>query len=348
MIWLTLRQFRVEALVAVAVLGVVAIVLALTGLHLADLYDTSGITTCHAHGDCPAVTGDFLNRVNASLTDHLPLLFGTALVAIPAVIGMFWGVPPITRELNARTHRLTLSKSVSRTRWLAIKLSLIGLAAMVTAGLFSLMVTWSASPIDTANMNRLLPAVFSERGIAPIGYAVFAVALGVTAGMLIRRTVPAMAVTLAVFTAVQFAMRAIRPHLIAPVHLISAITAVSGVQLFLPPGSSTAGTTLIPGAPGNLPGAWILSTQTINAAGHIVSGVPLSATGALSVATCGGGSQYPSHACFAELAKRGYRQLVTYQPAGRFWAFQWYETAIFVALALALAGFCFWWIRRPA
>ena len=27
-------------------------------------------------------------------------------------------------------------------------------------------------------------------------------------------------------------------------------------------------------------------------------------------------------------------------------AFQAYETAIFLALALALAGFCVWWIRR--
>ncbi len=39
-------------------------------------------------------------------------------------------------------------------------------------------------------------------------------------------------------------------------------------------------------------------------------------------------------------------QLVIYQPAYRYRAFQWYETAIFHALSLALAGFCFWWVRR--
>jgi hypothetical protein len=38
--------------------------------------------------------------------------------------------------------------------------------------------------------------------------------------------------------------------------------------------------------------------------------------------------------------------VLTYQPASRYWAFQWYETAIFLALALALAGFSFWWVRR--
>jgi hypothetical protein len=41
--------------------------------------------------------------------------------------------------------------------------------------------------------------------------------------------------------------------------------------------------------------------------------------------------------------------MIAYQPASRFWVLQWYETGIFLAAALALAGFCFWWIqsRRP-
>jgi hypothetical protein len=37
---------------------------------------------------------------------------------------------------------------------------------------------------------------------------------------------------------------------------------------------------------------------------------------------------------------------VSYQPASRFWSFQWYETGIYAALALVLAGFCFWRIRH--
>ena len=40
------------------------------------------------------------------------------------------------------------------------------------------------------------------------------------------------------------------------------------------------------------------------------------------------------------------REVLTYQPASRYWAFQWYETAIFIGLALVLAGFCFWWVRH--
>ena len=68
------------------------------------------------------------------------------------------------------------------------------------------------------------------------------------------------------------------------------------------------------------------------------------------VADCGGppGLEVGTkqEACFARLADLGYRQRVTYQAAGRYWALQAYETAIFLALASGLIGFCFWWLRR--
>jgi hypothetical protein len=37
---------------------------------------------------------------------------------------------------------------------------------------------------------------------------------------------------------------------------------------------------------------------------------------------------------------------VTYQPANRYWTFQWYETAILLTLAAALAALSTWRIRR--
>ena len=70
-------------------------------------------------------------------------------------------------------------------------------------------------------LERLGPVLFATRGVAPLGYAAFAFALGVTAGMLTRRTVSAMAATLAVFAALQFAWAEwIRAHLIPPVRTI--------------------------------------------------------------------------------------------------------------------------------
>ena len=348
MIWLTWRQFRAQTIVAAAALAITAVLLGLTGMHLAHLYDTSGVAGCAAGHNCGPASTTFLNVVNASLGNHLPLLFGTALIVVPAILGIFWGAPLVTRELEAGTQRLVWTQSVSRTTWLAIKLAVIGAATIATAGVFSLLVTWAAGPIDKVNLNRLQPSVFSERGIAPIGYAAFAVALGAAAGMLIRRTVPAMAVTLAIFTAVQFAIRALQRYLLPPRHLISAISGSDSLNIAVQ--SRGGAPHLMVTGNADIPGAWVLSTQLINASGHVVTNAVLPAGGAHSAGVCGAGQGGPGQggpgqSCIAQLASHGYRLLVSYQPASRFWPLQWEETAIFLALAVALAGFCFWWVR---
>lgn len=105
---------------------------------------------------------------------------------MPGILGIFWGAPLLAREVETGTFRLAWTQSVTRTRWLAIKLAVIALTSMALAGLLALMLTWWASPIDTVNMNRFAPGVFDQRGIVAIGYAAFAFALGVTAGVLIE------------------------------------------------------------------------------------------------------------------------------------------------------------------
>jgi len=46
------------------------------------------------------------------------------------------------------------------------------------------------------------------------------------------------------------------------------------------------------------------------------------------------------------LAKQTFHIVVTYQPAGRYWAFQWLETGIYLLLALLAAVACYWWVVR--
>ncbi len=329
MIWLTWRQFRAQTLLASAALAVLAVILVITGPQLVHLYDTS-VATCQVHGDCQAAAAALMSRY--SFLRHLG---GVLVIAAPVILGMFWGAPLVARELEAGTQTLAWNQSITRTRWLVVKLSLTGLAAMASAGLFSLMVTWWSSPLDTASLNWLTPGVFVQRGIAPAGYAAFAFALGVTAGVLFRRTVPAMAATLAVFTAVQVVVpRWVRPHLIAPLRSISALSTANINNLNVS-SSNGGGVTVTAGV--NQPGAWVLSNQTIDTAGHSFTGPATQA--------CLSKTASPQ-ACAASLGQLHLRQLVTYQPASRFWAFQWYETAIFAALALALAVFCIWWVRR--
>ncbi len=331
MIWLTWRQFRTQAWVTLAALTALAVALAITGPHLAHLYDISGIASCHT--DCGPLVDSFVYQAGGRTTGTLYYLGLGVLFGAPGIIGVFWGAPLVARELEAGTHRLVWNQSVTRTRWLTAKLLGVGLASMATAGLFSLAVSWWASPIDKARMNRLLPEVFAARGIAPIGYAAFAFVLGVTAGLLIRRTVPAMAVTLAVVVAAQIAMPLwVRPHFMTPVHATVLLNTSSVAEFQLGDGNemTVEGTV-------NQPGAWVLSNRSITTSGQLF-------TGPANVEKCNRTTS--PQACLEWVGTLHLQQQVSYQPASRFWAFQWYETTIFLTLALLLAGFCCWWVRR--
>lgn len=65
---------------------------------------------------------------------------------MPGLIGAFWGAPLLTREVEAGTHRLVWNQSVTRTRWLTVKVGMIGVASAIAAGVFSLMLTGLVQP----------------------------------------------------------------------------------------------------------------------------------------------------------------------------------------------------------
>ena len=255
----------------------------------------------------------------------------------PGIIGLFWGAPLVARELETGTYRLAWTQSVTRTRWLAVKLAVVGLTSMAVAGLFSLMVSWWASPFDTVNANRFSPPNFDERGIVVIGFAAFAFALGVTAGVVIRRTLPAMATTLVAFVFARLAViQWIRPHLIAPA-VKSAWTpprAAGGPPPFPPHRNTNADLRPTDHADRH---------PAPKVAGPHRPGSPVGPPEDRRQAPSG--AQHALQECVTKVATK-YHLVTTYQPAGRYWAFQWYELAIFVAAALVLSGMCFWFVRR--
>ncbi|MBA2554238.1 MAG: hypothetical protein H0V10_11220, partial [Geodermatophilaceae bacterium] len=92
---------------------------------------------------------------------------------------------------------------------------------------------------------------------------------------------------------------------------------------------------------------WILSNDTVDASGQEVDGLPSWLGDCLPPPTTAGpGEDTAVQDCLVRLADLGYQQRVVYQPADRFWALQWSETALFFGLAGLLAWFCFWWTRR--
>ncbi|MFB4282241.1 ABC transporter permease [Nonomuraea sp. MTCD27] len=346
MIWLTWRQFRGSAAMMAAVLVVLTAVLALTGPGLATDY-SAGIADCAPDNTCDRFYDRFFDEYQTPF-----MAVSLVVLLLPALAGLFWGAPLITRELEASTHLLVWNQSVTRGRWLAVKLGLMGLTAVAAAGLCGLAVTWWSDPLDksaAAGFGLMAPLVFGARGIAPMGYAAFAFVLGVTVGMLVRRTLPAMALTLAVFAAIQLAMPLlVRPHLSTPVTATFELGKGNVEHLGIPPnGSGPAQIMLSPVVPGDT-GAWLLSTELLDPSGRAVAGgneeaaIPVSTTSG----PCGPQGAQRMDGCMAEINRLGYRQLATYHPLDRFWPFQWIETGLYALLTLGLTWLSFWWIRR--
>jgi hypothetical protein len=349
MIWFAWRQFRIQALIAGTLLVALGICFLVTGPGLAHYYNTV-VAGCAAHGDCNGVTSSFLSRYPFFQN----LL--TESVLLPVLIGIFWGAPVVAREFDAGTYRLAWTQSAMRTRWLAAKIFVGATASVVTAGLFTLMGTWWSSPLDRV---RDMPfSLFDTRDIAPIGYALFAFALGVAIGALVRRTIPTMVLTIVGFAAVRLCFNQyIRPHFASALHSVT--------KFQLPVGNGGSVSMKL----GQNPADWTLSQIVRNAAGKISQTLSnhninfqLNRNGSTSLVGVGrcpnkipsgiprGQNSGPTKAVQEALSKCvssfHLTNYLTYQPASRFWMFQWYELASYVVLSALLTWFSVWWIRR--
>ncbi|HEX4435065.1 MAG TPA: hypothetical protein VH012_09540 [Acidimicrobiales bacterium] len=360
MIAFSWRQFRTQAVIGLAGLVALAAVLLATGPNLVHIYDTA-VAQCRSTG----VRAGNCNNPASGTYPFLQTLALDLVLVVPLLVGMFWGAPLIARELETGTFRLAWTQSVTRRRWLAVKLGLVGLASAAVGGLLSLMVTWWFSPIDSINQNRFDPAAFGTHGFVAAGYALFAFALGATAGLLIRRTIPAMVVTLVGFIATRVLVTfGIRPHFMAPDTMtVSLQGGQGGLNI-----TSTSAGVQVAGSPPTLPNAWALTGTIENNAGQgpsaaflrhacpgLTNGAGFSGPASGVEQSVRGGTREavpvpsrlpdPIQQCITGVASK-YHEVVTYQPGSRFWAFQTYETLLFVALSIGLAGLCVWWVRH--
>jgi len=344
MIWLSWRQSRLTVAVLYSALLAFAVALLLTGPQLADAYSHDARTV--------------LTWASAQRSDRTLYNVGIAAgFVVPALIGAFWGAPMVAREVEAGTHRLVWTQSVTRDRWLSAKLGWGLLGALAATATMSLGLTWWAYPIDRAvngtgapdegslfSVARISPEVFASRGLAPIGYAAFALALGVLAGAVLRRTVPAMAVTLAAYVLLQVFMPSlVRTHLVSPHMTTTPITAET-LHGFRGKGPTSIDELIIEA---DTPGAWVRSTLTVDGTGKPVRSYPS------WVSTClpppgkqQGDVGVREASCFDRLTSAGYGQRSTYVAASQYWTVQWRETGLLLVGAGLLVGACFWRVRR--
>lgn len=310
MSWLAWRQLRTQATVIFGALLLLAVPVVVTGTGTRHW-----VTACTTSGTC---LGGTPAEVYMAGYPWLQVLLRGGLLALPAITGMFLGAPLVARELDAGTHRLVWTQSVSRVSWLTVKVLMVGAASVLASGLLSWMTTWWYGPADQVHDDKFIDSTFGIRDVVPMGYAAFAFALGLAAGVLIRRVLPAMATTLVVFVSVRMVVQMfVRAHYAAPLTESGALLDPSGDNA-VKQGSALPS------------GSWQVTTQIFDPSGHLVRG-PL---------------QFgPTDACSAtQTCLNGYTQHVLYQPGSRYWPFQWTETGLFTALALLLVGFSYWWI----
>jgi hypothetical protein len=308
MAWVTWRQHR-AALGGVAVfLGAFAMYLWLTGVQIHHAYAAD----CHPASSL-ACTINFTGRYGTTA-----ILVSIFLQAAPALIGAFAGAPVLARELETGTFQYAWTQGIGRWRWTFGKLVPLAVAVAAAAGAFSVLFSWYNQPFFAAGyVIPLSTRVFGLRGVAFAAWTLAAFAIGVLAGMLIRRVVPAIAATLAVYAALALAAGLwLREHYMSP--LVTTNPNPPGSAWTISQWYTKGGTFAFPAR----------GTQIINTVSRLCPS---------------------SHATSAQcLSQHGYTQWTSYQPGSRFWPFQWIEGGWLLALSVLLVAATVWLVRRRA
>jgi hypothetical protein len=312
MVWLTYRQHRLE--LGAVLFGAVAVALALVAIvqYVAGVKVSVGLDSCPAVFGTPDCVAKFdeWQRQTAQLRGFI-----LALYAYPVIVAAFLAGPMFSRDFERGTHRLVWTQGITRTRWVWTKLAIVLGVATIAALVIAAVGGQARVALGPGLPNQWTN--FDFEGPAFVSYLVFAVAIGAAVGVLARRTVLAMLVSLVLFVGIRILMEwKLRPQ------LLPAITAPAG-------GPNVAA---VPA------GAWQLGTRYLYPSG---AEFPQEQFDALMRSFRGGdlSAYLRSHDAVA---------MSFYQPADRYWLFQSIEAGVFIGLSLVLVLFTVWLVRRRA
>ena len=235
MIWLSWRQHRGALFGALALLAALGVVLMTHGVAMHQAYDRDGVEACQllmfggveatteasAEGPCFTIFDSFENRFAS-----LPTNAAAWLPFLPMVVGMLLGAPLLAREYEQGTWQLVWTQGVTRTRWLATKLAAVLGGVVTVTVLFAAGVSWWFEPMSP---HRFSPEKFNHAVPVFTGYVLVALAIGILAGVLLRRTLVAAAVTIPAYLAVRLTTEfGLRPRYREPLSTTDPAEAVGG------------------------------------------------------------------------------------------------------------------------
>ncbi|HZD68921.1 MAG TPA: hypothetical protein VFA45_08395 [Actinomycetes bacterium] len=313
MTWVAWRQQRPATVAAIALLAVAGTVLLVSWWQMTSFADDSGLTACAAQaGDCQLLAEAFVDRYRPVLEPVS--LFGGLL---PVALGLLFGGPLLAREFEQGTHRLAWTQSVTRSRWLGVRLAVAAGVLVVVSAVAALLLSWWYGRFDQLHVSSR--AAFERGGLVPVATAVLAFAIATAAGAFTRRVVPALAAGLVAVFVVGI-----------PLNLAA--------QQWLPPRPLTV--TYPAGTPSPRAG---LDDQVLSRGYYDRSSRELSAH-ALDRLCPGTAGQRAVERC---LAASGVQRVDRYQPAGRVWQLASVQSALYLAVAALSLVLARWRMLRP-
>ena len=320
MIWLTWRQHRYEGLTALAVLAVGGVFLLITGVSMTHTLQDSGLGSCLAqhpdtnnNGPCGFLATEFLNQ-------YAPFIpFAFALLVMPILFGVIVGAPLVAREYEQRIRLLLWMQSITRTRWVTVTLALVLGAGLLAVGALFVLLNWWYHPLDQL-VGKFNEVAFDFTGPVFFASSLMALTVGIAVGTLTRKTVLAIFLTLALIVAIRIVVEFnLRPNY-QPQTMVTWPLG-QGRRL----GNADAPITL-----GKED--WQIGSGFLDPQGNQTNGIRCNEANPTSPLQCA--------------REGGYRNYIAYQPASRFWTFQWIETGIYLAMSLLALGVTVWWVRK--
>ncbi|WP_031509581.1 ABC transporter permease subunit [Streptomyces megasporus] len=319
MIWVAWRQQRLQLLVTTLLVVAVGAVMLYHRADAVAFMQDRGIAGCLRIGDAPCTRGAMaaLSEEYRTYVSIIPMV----LLCLPVLLGMFAGAPLFAREFEQGTHVFGLTQSVGRGRWWAVKLLVGGAPVALLMLILGLVGVWALKPLNHVTRGPMMTPGFETQGPVLAAYTVLAFAVGVTAGLLFRNTLAAMAITLGIYLVVLVGVGGgVRPHYFAAERITGTVAQSTGE-------SERGGTSWIPDD------AWRVGSTYYDREGREISFDPSGCDGTETIQSC--------------LGRQGVAaQSADYHPAGRFWDFQAVESGIFLALSAGLLGLGAWSLRR--
>jgi hypothetical protein len=330
--YLLWKQHRKQFILFGVFLLLFALIAIPSGLNFWHTYQHA-LAGCSKIGTCSQLSNGLFKSSTDGDLFHLMQL---TILAVPVLLGLFWGAPLIAKEYAEGSNKLIWMQGMSRRKWLTVKLLWVIGAAVVCAGAFAALATWWSRTGNALYLDRFDTLNFSAQGIVPVAYAVFAVALGVALGAWFRRTMVALGVTLAFSIAIVLVAipNFARPHYMTPVTVTASMTR-GELESKLPSG------------------AWVVSKDFVDPHGRVSSSPfnnwppqcqALVQTQQTQVA---GYKQPASPVAISNcLTSAGYRQIAKYQPSYRYWDFQRIEAGLYLALSILPIGATYWLVLK--